>query len=140
MANLELQGKLLRKLPPQRGKSARGEWVKQEFLVEYTDGSFPSTACFNVWGEDRVNDLARFTDGEEVKVSFTINSREFNNKYYTDLRAWRIASANESQPAAPSQAPYQQPSPTNDVPAGFAPSYKTPSEESAEDTGDDLPF
>ena len=139
MANLELQGKLLRRLPPQRGKSARGEWMKQEFLVEFSDGNFPSTACFNVWGEDKVNDLARFNDGDEVKVSFSINSREYNGKFYTDLRAWRIVSANEGQQAAPSPAPYQQPSPVNDVPAGFAPSYSAPAE-SAEDMVDDLPF
>lgn len=136
MANLELQGRLLKKLPVQNGRSARGEWSKQEFLVEYQEGNFPSTACFNVWGMDKVNDLAKFAEGDEIKVSFNINSREFNGKYYTDLRAWKIAYANEAQ-AAPVQQPAAEPA--NDVPAGFAPAY-TPAGEPAEDFGDDLPF
>ena len=135
MANLELQGRLLKKLPVQNGRSARGEWSKQEFLVEYQEGNFPSTACFNVWGMDKVNDLAKFAEGDEIKVSFNINSREFNGKYYTDLRAWKIAYANEAQ-AAPVQQPASEPA--NDVPAGFAPSYSPA--EPAEDFGDDLPF
>ena len=124
MANLELQGKLLRKLPVQSGRSARGEWSKQEFLVEYQEGNFPATACFDVWGMDN------------------INSREYNGKYYTNLRAWKIASAAQqpSAPAAaPAPAPYQQPSPAvNDVPAGFAPSYSPA--EPADFGSDDLPF
>jgi len=137
MANLELQGKLLRKLPVQSGRSARGEWQKQEFLVEYQEGNFPATACFNVWGMDKVNDLARFADGEEIKVSFNISSREFNGKFYTDLRAWKIVSVNEGQQnAAPAAAP-QSAQPFNDVPAGFAPS-NSPAEPM--DMGDDLPF
>ena len=144
MENLELQGKLLRKLPVQSGRSARGEWSKQEFLVEYQEGNFPATACFDVWGMDKVNDLARFADGEEIVVSFNINSREYNGKYYTNLRAWKIASAAQqpSAPAAvaaPAPAPYQQPSPAvNDVPAGFAPSYSPA--EPADFVSDDLPF
>ena len=82
---LEIEGKIIRKLGVQSGTSARGDWSKQEFVVEYQEGNFPSQVCFNVWGPDKVKDLEKYQIGDKVKVSFNINSRE-----YTDLRAWKI--------------------------------------------------
>ena len=153
MANLELTGRLNRKLPVQSGVSARGEWSKQEFVLDFQDGNYPATACFNVWGEDKVKELERFQIGDDIKVTFRINSREFNGKWYTDLRAWRIeyAAAEAQQPAAASTysptpqqpsaaAPYQ-----GNVPAGFAPSAPAPpvapsGYDEADGSSDDLPF
>lgn len=156
MANLELKGRLNRKLPVQSGVSARGEWSKQEFIIDYQDGNYPATACFNVWGPERVKDLERFQYGDDVKVSFTINSREFNGKWYTDLRAWKIEHVAPEQPAqAPyTQAPQAQSAPyaqapaaapsSQNVPAGFAPTAPAaPSYDEGNGAGemtDDLPF
>lgn len=142
---LELECTIRRKLDLQQGQSARGPWVKQEFVVEYQDGNFPNTVCANVWGQDKVNDLARYNVGEKVKISFNISSREFNNRWYTDIRVWRITSASSdapaaigvSAPAAPAPAPANngyQPS----APAGFAPSAPAPT--AADAPEDDLPF
>ena len=94
---LEIEGKIIRKLGVQSGTSARGEWSKQEFVVEYQEGSFPTQACFNVWGPDKVKDLEKYQIGDKVKVSFNISSREYNNRWYTDLRAWKI----EAEASAP---------------------------------------
>ena len=77
MNNLELEGTLMKILPAQRGTSARGEWVKQEFLVEYQDGRFPVTAVFSVWGQDKVDELASFSVGDLVSVAFKVSSREY---------------------------------------------------------------
>lgn len=141
MAALEIEGKIVRKLQVQSGSSARGEWAKQEFLVEYQDGNFPTTVVFNVWGTDKVQDLQRFQVGDEVKVSFRPSSREYNGKFYTDLRAWRISSVDNRQapPAAPAPS-------ADDLPAGFAPSsgFQNVPPPTAEDIPfddkDDLPF
>ena len=89
--SLEIEGKIIRKLNVQTGVSQRGNWSKQEFIIEYQEGSYPSQACFNVWGEDKVKDLERFQIGDSVKVSFNVSSREYNGRWYTDLRAWRIS-------------------------------------------------
>jgi len=111
--------------------------MKQEFVIEYQDGKFPTQVCMNVWGEDRVKDLDAFQLGDDVVVSFTPSSREFNGKWYTDLRAWRIVhkDANVSGGAATSAAPASSaPASQNVAPA--------PSESSSSDDefGDDLPF
>lgn len=138
MANLEIEGRLLRKLPVQNGRSARGDWSKQEFIVEFQDGNFPSNVVFNVWGADKVRDLERYNEGDLIKVSFAPSSREFNGRWYTDLRAWRIAPA--GQDTAPQQAP-RTAVPAQNVPAGFAPrSYAAPTgNEAPAPTIDDLP-
>lgn len=120
MANLELEGKIVRKLAVQSGQSARGQWAKQEFVLEYMDGSFPTSVCFTAWGDDKVNDLNRFQVGDSVKVAFNIRGREYNGKWYNDLRVWRLSSpiaagAEATSKSAAPQAPVPEaPAPTID--------------------------
>ena len=105
---LELEGRIARKLPVQQGTSARGAWAKQEFIFEYQEGNFPSQICMNVWGDDKVRDLDKYQVGDKVKISFNLSSREYNGRWYTDVRAWRIEPAGQptyAAPAAPAPAP-----------------------------------
>ena len=113
---LELEGRIARKFAPQTGTSARGAWSKQEFIFEYQEGQFPTQVCMNVWGEDKVRELDKYQVGDKVKISFNLSSREYNGRWYTDVRAWRIEPAGAAQPApqyAPS-APASAPIPTAD--------------------------
>ena len=114
--SLELEGRIVRKLNVQNGSSARGPWSKQEFIFEYQEGNFPTQVCMNVWGEDKVKDLARHNEGEKVKVSFNLSSREYNGRWYTDVRAWKIESATPA--AAPVQDPGPVPPPPTEEPTG----------------------
>ncbi len=130
--SLEIEGKIIRKLNVQTGVSQRGNWSKQEFIIEYQEGSYPSQACFSVWGEDKVKDLERFQIGDSVKVSFNISSREYNGRWYTDLRAWRIDTdgSQASAPAPQAAAPVQETGNT-----------QAPAPAAADDSqDDDLPF
>ena len=153
---MELEGRLIQKMAVQSGKSARGDWAKQEFVIEFQEGNFPSKACFSVWGEDKVKDLERFQPGDQLKVAFNVSSREFNGKWYTDLRAWRVSPAG-AQAAAPGYGnPASQGYGAPDygqagAPAGFAPSYgqnnvpagfgpQAPAPTINDMPGDDLPF
>ena len=114
---LEIEGTLAQKLPVQSGNSARGPWLKQEFILEYPDGSFSAKACFLAWGQDKVRELDKYQVGDKVKVSFNLKSREFNGRWYNDLQIWKIAPAGapqaapqaSSQPAGMSEFP---PAPT----------------------------
>ena len=98
---MELEGRIARKLNVQTGTSARGTWAKQEFIFEYQEGNFPSQVCMNVWGDDKVKELEKYQVGDKVKISFNLSSREYNGRWYTDVRAWRI------EPAGASPAPQQ---------------------------------
>ncbi|MCI5989251.1 MAG: DUF3127 domain-containing protein [Candidatus Cryptobacteroides sp.] len=150
---MEIEGRLIQKLGIQSGKSARGDWAKQEFVIEFQEGNFPSKACFSVWGADKVKDLEKYQPGDQIKVAFNVSSREFNGKWYTDLRAWRISPAGAQAPASGYGAPaYGQntagtapASGYQDVPAGFAPSYgagpqQVPPHSIEDMPEDDLPF
>ena len=101
---LELEGRIVRKLNVQSGTSARGAWSKQEFILEYQEGNFPSQVCLNVWGEDKVSELGKYQVGDKVRVSFNLSAREYNGRWYNDIRAWRIEPA-ATAPMAPAPAP-----------------------------------
>ena len=114
---MELEGRIARKLTVQTGTSARGAWSKQEFVLEYQEGNFPTQVCMNVWGDDKVRELDKYQVGDKVKISFNLSSREYNGRWYTDVRAWRIepAGAQQSAPAGTQAAPMPSaPLPTAD--------------------------
>ena len=125
---MELEGRIARKLNVQTGTSARGAWAKQDFIFEYQEGNYPSQVCMNVWGEDKVKELERYQVGDKVKISFNLSSREYNGRWYTDVRAWRIEPA-----AAPAPAPVAPPI-AQDDPYASAEAYSSPLDDS------DLPF
>jgi hypothetical protein len=86
---LELSGKLIKKLPEVTGTGKTGtNWIKQDFVIE-TQDQYPKKVCMNVWG-DKTQDLAAVSEGEIVKVQFNVESREYNERWYTDIRAYRI--------------------------------------------------
>ena len=77
---LELEGTLRQKLLVQSGASARGQWMKQEFILEYPDGNFTAQAFFTAFGQDKVAELDKYQVGDRIRVSFNIKSREFNGR------------------------------------------------------------
>ena len=136
MASLELEGTLRQKLAALSGASARGPWVKQEFILEYPDGNFTAQAFFTAFGQDKVQELAKYQVGDRVKVSFNIKSREFNGRWYTDLQIWRIAPAGTAQAPAAAPAPAAVQAPV--IPP--APPAPTLEDLPADSPEDDLPF
>ncbi len=87
------------------GTSKSGKaFQKREFVIE-TAGQYPKKVCMQLFG-DKVNECPNV--GDEVKVSFDIESREWNGKWFTQLNAWKV----ERQGAqAASQPAYQQAQP-----------------------------
>ena len=130
--NLEITAKVHSVLPPTTGNGRNGVWVKQSFVLEL-DGQFPRQVCLDAWG-DKADIVKNLRPGEVVKVSFEPESREFNGKWYTNLKAWRIERAATGNAQAPQQQAaqgYTPPPPSlNDMPP--EPTYN--------DGSDDLPF
>ncbi|WP_455499129.1 DUF3127 domain-containing protein [Coprobacter sp.] len=86
---MEIKGHIVQILPLQSGISqASGrEWKKQEYVLE-TGDQYPRKVCFQLFG-DRVDQFP-MTVGEEVIVSFDIESREYNGRWYTNVSAWKV--------------------------------------------------
>jgi hypothetical protein len=103
---LEFEGNLVKVLSEVTGQGKNGAWVKQDFVLE-TEDQYPKKACFTAWGE-KAADLKTFSLGEKLKVTFSVESREYNERWYTDLRAFRIDQmTGGGSSAAPSSAPNQ---------------------------------
>ena len=134
---LELEGTLRQKLGVQQGTSARGQWAKQEFILEFPDGNFTSQACFTAFGQDKVAELGKYQVGDRIKVSFNIRGREYNGRWYTDLQIWRIspAGADAAPAAAPVQPAHVSVPPVSDIPAPTLDDMPADNPEA-----DDLPF
>lgn len=105
MENIVLEGKMVQVLPLQEGVSTRGAWKKQDFVIETTE-QYPKKVCISCWNE-KADELANFQPNDLMKVAINIESREYNSKWYTDIKAWKIeggTSSSNSNTAAPTQA------------------------------------
>ena len=100
---LELSGRLVTVLPEQTGNGRNGVWKKQDFVIELA-GPYPKKVCMTAWG-DKADTLLEASTGDELKVSFDVESREYNGRWYTDLKAWKI------EPVAAGGQPQAQQSP-----------------------------
>ena len=90
---MEIKGKINDILPLKSGQSAKGEWRKQEYILE-TDSKFPKKICFLAWGEKI--DQFNINQDDEVEVSVDLESREYNGRLYTDVKAWRLSKRDAS--------------------------------------------
>lgn len=88
---LEISGKLVQIQPEQTGQGQNGPWLKQNFVIE-TQEQFPKKVCITCWN-DKAEILKQLKVGEELKVAINIESREYNGKWYTDVKAWKIEPA-----------------------------------------------
>ena len=85
---MEITGKIIQILPEQSGESARGPWRKQEYVLE-TDGQYPKKICFIAWG-DKIDEFA-IRETETVTAAINLESREYNGRWYTDVKAWKVS-------------------------------------------------
>ncbi|HAM98768.1 MAG TPA: hypothetical protein DCQ26_09180 [Marinilabiliales bacterium] len=84
---MEITGKIVQILPATGGQSAKGGWKRQDFIIETVE-QYPKKVCISNWN-DKV-ELTQQGIGAQVKASINIESREFNGKWYTDVRVWKM--------------------------------------------------
>ena len=143
---MELIGKTVQVLPLQSGTSKAGNsWQKQEYILETLGTQYQRKVCFNLFG-DNVNKFP-LQVGQEVTVSIDVESREFNGRWYTDVRAWNVVQGIQLPGvAAPAPAAYSAPQPSapgapvaSGVPTPPAPAAPAAPAGSV-GAADDLPF
>lgn len=122
---MEFTGKIIAVLPERGGVSRTGnEWKSQEYVIENHD-QYPRKMCFDVFGADKIAQF-NIQIGQELTVSFDIDAREWNGRWFNSVRAWRVVPAQ--------QAPYDA------APGAPIPPSSAPVDFSATDAKDDLPF
>ena len=117
---MQLTAQLVPVLPLQTGAGKNGQWKKQDIIVE-TEGQYPKKVCVSIWG-DKINEQV-LKVGSMLNISFDVESREYNGRWYTDVKAWRVEPGSGAA-AADGSGPIDQPH----------------FEEGAMEEKDDLPF
>lgn len=97
---MEFEGTVYKIMPVTKGTSARGDWQRQDVVFDYNDGStFTRKICVTFF--NRPDDVAKLREGSAYSVSVNIESREYNGRWYTDIRAWRLQPKQAEAPTAP---------------------------------------
>lgn len=127
---MEFEGTVFKIMAATTGTSARGEWQRQDVVFEMQEGTFARKICVTFF--NKPEDVARLKEGATYTVSVNVESREYNGRWYTDIRAWRLQPKQNDAPSATPGA-----APTPDMPPIAAePSYAAAPATEA----DDLPF
>ncbi|MBN7814148.1 DUF3127 domain-containing protein [Algoriphagus pacificus] len=98
---MELSGKIIQILPEVSGNSRSGNaWRKQEYILE-TGGNYPKKVCLSIWS-DKIDQFAMQV-GEQVTLGVDLESREYNGRWYTEVKAYKVdrtGAANHSSPSS----------------------------------------
>lgn len=85
---MDLSGKIISQLPEVGGNSKTGNaWRKQEFILE-TGGQYPKKVCVALWG-DKIDQFG-LKVGEQVTLGIDVESREYNGRWYTEIKAYKV--------------------------------------------------
>ena len=124
---MDLTGKVIAILQANSGVSARtgNSWMSQEYVIE-VPGQYPRKMMFRVFGEDRIKQF-NIQAGEDITVQFDIDAREYNGRWYNDIRAYNVIKS--QQPIQLTEKAME----SNETPF-------MPIGESTRNDGGDLPF
>ena len=122
---MELTGTVIALLPEVSGQGKNGTWRKQEFILEIPS-QYPKKVCISLWG-DKI-DQAGLQINDAVTASIDIESREYNNRWYTEVKAWKVDKAGAANGGG------------NSYNSGSSNSTLPPVTTFTEDESDDLPF
>jgi len=129
---MELSGKVFKVMPLESGEGKNGTWKKQQIIIEQQNGKYTKKVAITVWSDLTAGP---FSEGADISFEFDVESREYNGKWYTDAKAWRI-NKNDSQATA-QQRQEETKSYQETVSAAVA-AHNGPAAE--EQFDDDLPF
>ena len=113
---MEITGTIVKVMPLTSGvsKSTGNAWAKQEYVLDlmqhYTGGtSFPrqERIVFSVFGQDKIAEFG-LTEMETVTVSVEFSAREYNGRWYNDIRAWHVQRKVEQDPVVQAAVPTQE--------------------------------
>ena len=123
---MDLKGRIFQVMPVTSGTSKAGkDWSKQDFVIE-TLSQYPKKVALSIWGQQKIDDYD-LQIGMEVTVHVELESREYNGRWYTEARAWKIEWSAEAR--RPTPAPLKGEAAREDV-------FTSPSSSAS----DDLPF
>lgn len=98
---MEIKGKIVGVMEEISGNGKNGPWRKKDYILE-TESQYPKKVCLTVWG-DKIDQFG-MQEGDQVTAGIEIESREFNNKWYTDVRVWKVDKGTAGAQTSPPQS------------------------------------
>ena len=87
----EVQGKLFWKSEITNGISkAQKPWQKIEFVIEEKDVQYPTKIAFSAMKADVIQFVNDTSLETEITVSYNLKAREYNNRWYNNVDAWKV--------------------------------------------------
>lgn len=94
---MQIQGTIIAILQLQQGPKKNGEqWFKQEYILE-VPGQYPKKVCFSLWGSKI--DEYNLHENDKVTAHIDVESREYNSRWYTEIKAWKVEKDGSTAPA-----------------------------------------
>lgn len=111
--DLQITGEVIDILDEQSGEGKNGTWRKQEFILE-VPGQYPKQICIVQWGDNI--DKFGVKQGETITAHIDIQSREYNSRWYTDVKVWKVVRSGGDAAAPPtgSDEPWPDAPPASD--------------------------
>lgn len=84
---MEIKGSVKAVMEVKSGvKKDGGQWSSQTIVLHVEDGKYPKDVAIDVSGDN----CGKLDIGAEVTVQCDVSSREYNGKWYTTVRAWKV--------------------------------------------------
>ena len=139
---MDISGIVIAILESQSGTSNNGNaWIRHAFVIE-TPGQYPKNIKFDMFSKDSTSKLS-FGEGDNVTVSFNLESREYNSKWYSNINAFKVTTEGQrAQQDKPKAQPKKGAAATDDEDLFATPSTVNSKPAAAPPTSDtdDLPF
>ena len=104
---MQFKGKIIEALPVVTGQGARGQWVKQGFVLEYESGQYPKSIAFDVFGDEKLQKF-RISVGEELICDIDFKAvKGKNGGTFNSVDCWNVTRVNQVQQQATMQQPQQ---------------------------------
>lgn len=104
---MQFKGIIKEALPVVTGQGARGQWVKQGFVLEYESGQYPKSIAFDVFGDEKLQKF-RISVGEELICDIDFKAvKGRNGGTFNSVDCWNVTRVNQVQQQAQPQQPQQ---------------------------------
>lgn len=85
---MKIEGIVKAVLPVRSGATQKGEWASMDFVLE-TQERYPQTVVINIFGKNKIDAYA-LKSGDMVSVDFEFRAREYNGRWFNEIRAWAV--------------------------------------------------
>jgi len=123
----QLEGKLHRVFDTEQKTES---FQAREFVVETADTQYPQLIKFQLT-QDKCALIDNYTVGDELTVHFDLRGREWNERFFTNLNAWKIEQGGAGDSATATNTGNS---------GGKSQSASTPASGATADFDDDIPF